>query len=46
MMSNAVKNIIVRVVQDKLVKGGKFEEIIKNYPRLTQKEIEEIKKEL
>lgn len=46
MMSNAVKNIMVRAVSKRLAAGEKFEDIIKSYPRLTETEIEEIKKEL
>ena len=36
MMSKAVKNIIVRVVKNRMAAGEAFEEIIKNYPRLTK----------
>lgn len=46
MMSNAVKNIMVRAISKRLAAGESFEDIIKSYPRLTQKEIEEIKGEL
>lgn len=46
MMSNAVKNIMVRAVKNRLAAGEKFEDIIKSYPRLTQKEIEAIKEVL
>lgn len=45
-MSNAVKNIIVRVVKNKMAAGEKFEDIIKLYPRLTKDEIEEIREKL
>ncbi len=45
-MSKVIKNIMVRAVKNRLAVGETFEDIIKNYPRLTQKEIEEIKKEL
>ncbi|MFG6320741.1 MAG: DUF433 domain-containing protein [Lachnospiraceae bacterium] len=43
MMSNAVKNIMLRAINKRLAAGEKFEDIIKSYPRLTNKEIEEIK---
>lgn len=46
MMSNAVKNIMVRAINKRLTAGESFEDIIKSYPRLTANEIEEIKKEL
>ncbi len=45
-MSNAVKNIMVRAINKRLAAGETFEDIIKSYPRLTETEIEEIKKEL
>lgn len=43
-MSKVIKNIMVRAVKNRLVAGETFEDIIKDYPRLTQSEIEEIKK--
>lgn len=46
MMSNAVKNIMVRAISKRLAAGEKFEDIIRSYPRLTQNEIEEIRKAL
>lgn len=46
MMSNAVKNIMVRAISKRMEAGEKFEDVIKNYPRLTTDEIEEIKKKL
>ena len=46
MMSKAVKNIIIRVVKNRMAVGETFEEIIKSYPRLTKDEIKEIKEEL
>ena len=41
-----VKNIIVRVIKNRMAAGEQFEDIIKDYPRLTQDEIAEIKKAL
>jgi len=43
MMSNAVKNIMVRAIRKRLAAGELFEDIIKSYPRLTKAEIKEIK---
>lgn len=43
MMSNAVKNIMVRAIGKRLAAGEKFEDIIKSYPRLTKAEVKEIK---
>ena len=45
-MSNVVKNIVIRAVKNRLATGETLEGIIKSYPRLASKEIEEIKKEL
>lgn len=45
-MSNAAKNIIVRVVKNKLAAGETFEDIIKSYPRLANEEIEEIRNKI
>lgn len=45
-MSKAVKNIIVRVIRNRMAAGEEFDDIIKDYPRLTQDEITEIKEAL
>ena len=45
-MSKAVKNIVVRVVKNRMSAGEQFDDIIKDYPRLTQDEIAEIKEAL
>lgn len=45
-MSRAVKNIIVRVIKNRMAAGEQFEDIIKDYPRLTDQEINEIKEAL
>lgn len=45
-MSNAIKNVMLRVISKRMAAGEKFEDIIKDYPRLTNKEIKEIKKEI
>lgn len=46
MLSNAVKNIMVRAISKRLAAGEKFEDVIKSYPRLTHDEIETIKEAL
>lgn len=45
-MSKAVKNILVRVIRNRMASGEQFEDIIKDYPRLTENEIEEIKESI
>lgn len=45
-MSNAVKNIMVRAVKNRLAAGETFEDIMKSYPRLTPDNIEEIRSEI
>ncbi len=45
-MRTAARNIIVRVVRNRLAAGENFEDIIKSYPRLAKEDIEEIEKEL
>lgn len=45
-MSNAIKNVMLRVISKRMAAGEKFEDIIKDYPRLTSKEVEEIKASL
>lgn len=42
-MSNLVKNIVMRVVKNRMAAGETFEDIIKSYPKLTKAEIKEIK---
>lgn len=41
-MSNLVKNILIRVVKNRMAAGETFEDIIKSYPKLTKAEIKEI----
>ena len=45
-MSNVAKNIMVRVIKSRLAAGETFEDIIKSYPRLTTKEVKELKNEI
>ena len=41
-MRTAARNIIVRVVRNRLAAGENFEDIIKSYPKLTKETIKEI----
>ena len=43
-MSNAAKNIMVRVVKRKLAEGEDLEEILAGYSKLTDEEKEELRK--
>lgn len=42
-MSNTAKNIMIRVITRRMAAGEIFEEIIKDYPKLTESEIAELK---
>lgn len=42
-MNNAIKNVMLRVISKRVAAGEKFEDIIKDYPRLAQDEIAEIR---
>lgn len=42
-MSEASKNVMVRVIKRRLIKGETFAEIITTYPKLTEEEIEILK---
>ena len=46
MMNNAVKNIIVRVIKNRMAAGEDIETIWESYPKITKKEKSEILKEL
>ena len=41
-MRTAARNIIVRVVRNRLAAGENFEDIIKSYPKLTKENMKEI----
>ena len=41
-MRTAARNIIVRVVRNRLAAGENFEDIIKSYPKLNKENIKEI----
>ena len=42
-MSKSAKKIMVRVINNRMVEGETFEEIIADYPKLTEAEIEELR---
>lgn len=42
-MSNAAKNIMVRVIKRRMAEGEKLEDILTSYPKLTEKEIRELR---
>lgn len=42
-MTKSAKNIMVRVINSRLKKGETFEEIIADYPKLTDAEVEELR---
>lgn len=42
-MSNAAKNIMVRVIKRRIADGEKLEDILVSYPKLTDEEKEEIR---
>ena len=46
MMNNAGKNIIVRVIKNRMAAGEDIETIWESYPKITKKEKSEILKEL
>lgn len=45
-MNQSVKNIMVRVIKNRVNNGEKLENIILDYPKLTDSEIQEIKNAL
>ena len=42
-MSKSMKNIMVRVIKKRMNEGEIFDEIIKDYPTLTDAEVEELR---
>ena len=42
-MSKSAKKIMLRVINSRLSEGETFEEIIADYPKLTEAEIEELR---
>ena len=45
-MSNAVKNIMIRAIKNRMAAGEDIETIWESYPKITKKEKSEILKEL
>ncbi len=43
-MSNAAKNIMVRVIKRRMAEGENLEDILANYPKLTEEEKQELRK--
>ena len=43
-MSNAAKNIMVRVIKRRIAEGENLEDILANYPKLTEEEKQELRK--
>lgn len=41
-MSNSAKNLMLRVIKRRMENGESFEEIIADYPRLTEEEKKEL----
>lgn len=42
-MSKSMKNIMVRVIKKRMNEGEIFDEIIKDYPKLTDAEVEDLR---
>lgn len=42
-MSNAAKNIMLRVIRRRMVEGEELEDILDGYPKLTDAEKEELR---
>lgn len=42
-MNNAVKNVMLRVIRKRMAVGENFEDIIKDYTKLAQDEVTEIR---
>lgn len=42
-MTNAAKNLMVRVISKRMANGESFDMIILDYPKLTQEEIQMLK---
>lgn len=46
MLSNAVKNIMIRVIKKRIEEGEELEDILIGYPKLSQEEKQELRKSL
>ena len=42
-MSKSMKNLMVRVIKKRMNEGEIFDEIIKDYPKLTDAEVEDLR---
>lgn len=45
-MSNSAKKLMVRVITRRMTSGETFEEIIADYPKLTESEVAELREEI
>ena len=43
-MSKAMRNLMIRVITKRMKAGETFDEIIADYPKLTEDEIEDLRK--
>ena len=43
-MSKAMRNLMIRVITKRMKAGEAFDEIIADYPKLTESEIEDLRK--
>ena len=43
-MSKSMKNIMIRVITNRMNNGETFDEVIADYPKLTESEIEDLRK--
>lgn len=43
-MSKAMRNLMIRVITKRMKAGETFDEIIADYPKLTESEIEDLRK--
>ncbi len=46
MLSNAVKNIMIRVIKKRVTAGEELEDILSGYPKLSEEEKQELREEL
>ncbi len=46
MLSNAVKNIMIRVIKKRMAVGEELEDILSGYPKLSEEEKQELREEL
>ncbi len=46
MLSNAVRNIMIRVIKKRMAAGEELEDILTGYPKLSEEEKQELRKVL